>query len=672
MIDWCWTYDPRNPAVGLPANIPWIPWQRQIDFIEWFYTKYLNQERAMVEKSRDAGATWLFCLVFLREWRWEEGFAAGIGSRKLTLVDDKENPKAVFVKLRELLYRQPKWWFPKGFNDKCDKIANLINPENGANIAGEGGDDIGRGDRRSVYLVDEAAFLEHPMMAESALSQTTNCQFDLSTPNGMNHFGQKRHSGKLDVFTFHWKQDERKTEKWYENEKKTLDSVVVAQEIDIDYHASVEGLFIPPEHVKAAIELNLPNAGKKSAGLDVAAGGGNLSSLALREGSCVKVVSKNYKNGNDLVHWAIDEGNEAKIDYMNYDKIGVGHSVYSTIERTERNISFEKFGVNAGASPSDVFYPEFNKKGKDIFANARAEWWYITARKFKKTHEYATAGIKHPLDELISIENDGELIAQLSSPKKFVTETGKVKVESKQQMLTRGIKSPDKADALIMSQIPQDAASKHVWKSFSEKNTHKLNIKWNETKYRKTLHYGSIVQLKDMSIWFIEALWDDVIGNLYVYGCWTAPEANPVIQVPVMIQRMQQKKFRTENILANSDMFTDDVRRSAALYYRKEYSKLLPTIRVGFREAFKYDQSGAILAGNQMFAQKRIYIAHEAKEAARQCASWTVEKGKPAKEDNGYCIALCQIISELNRRKLLKKEKPIRDYNEVVEKYFVR
>ena len=34
MVDWCWTYDPRNPAIGLPATIPWIPWPRQIEFIE--------------------------------------------------------------------------------------------------------------------------------------------------------------------------------------------------------------------------------------------------------------------------------------------------------------------------------------------------------------------------------------------------------------------------------------------------------------------------------------------------------------------------------------------------------------------------------------------------------------------------------------------------------------
>jgi phage terminase large subunit-like protein len=213
---------------------------------------------------------------------------------------------------------------------------------------------------------------------------------------------------------------------------------------------------------------------------------------------------------------------------------------------------------------------------------------------------------------------------------------------------------------------------KYVWPLFKLSNTYQLDIKWEEAKPRKTLHYGSIVQLKDLSVWFLEALWDDVMGMLYVYGCWSAPEANPIIHVPMIIERMKQKKYITENILANGDMFTDDIRKAPATYYRKEYRKRLPTIRVGFREAIKYDQMGAIVSTNQMFARKAIYVAHEAKPAARQFASWTVEKGKPAKEDCGYCIALCQIVSELRRRKLLIKEHPIRDYKQVVEKHFIR
>jgi len=42
-----------------------------------------RQAGGLVEKARDAGATFLFCLCFMREWRWTDGFSAGIGSNKL-------------------------------------------------------------------------------------------------------------------------------------------------------------------------------------------------------------------------------------------------------------------------------------------------------------------------------------------------------------------------------------------------------------------------------------------------------------------------------------------------------------------------------------------------------------------------------------------------------------
>jgi phage terminase large subunit len=656
MVDWCWTFDPRNPQIGLPATIPWIPWPRQIEFIEWFYKQYLNEKDGLVEKSRDAGATWLFCLVFLREWRWEEGFAAGIGSRKLTLVDDKENPKAVFPKIRHLMNYQPGWWFPKGFNAKCDKIANMVNPEKKSTISGEGGDDIGRGDRRSVYLIDEAAFLEHPMMADSSLSQTTNSQFDLSTPNGMNHFGQKRHSGRVEVFTFHWKQDARKTQEWYENETETLDSVVVAQEIDIDYHASVEGIFIPPTHVQAAIDLDLPDTGVRSGGCDVAAGGDNKSSIAIRTGCKIRVETFNYDNGVDLVNKAIDIGNAEKILYLNYDKIGVGHSFYSVIDRTDRKITFQPFPVNAGGRPSNTFYDEFGRPGHEIFQNARAEWWYITAMKFKKTFEYVTKGEQHPLDELISIDNNGELISQLSSPKKYITETGKIKVESKDSMLKRGIKSPDEADGLIMALIPQNASNRFVWPRFKMSMARNFDISW-----KWAINVGALYLSKDMKLSFICAVWDRSVKKLFVYGELIATQLS-LSQIAVQIFRgMQMERRKTFAVYGNDIMFHDDTKSTTELlntelHTHHKQKRLRRTVVVV--EPYEYDRLGAINLINLMFHEKQIVVHKSCKESARQFSSWYIEKDKPVPIGFELCEALAHIVSELNRTEKIKE--PVR------------
>lgn len=214
---------------------------------------------------------------------------------------------------------------------------------------------------------------------------------------------------------------------------------------------------------------------------------------------------------------------------------------------------------------------------------------------------------------------------------------------------------------------------KYVWSRFKMSQTHKLDIQWSTLHPRSTLHYGSIVQMKDLSVWFLESIWDNLEGKLYVYGCWTAPEANPVLQVPLIANRMQQKKYKTENILSNGAMWKEDARiKSVGSMYRREYTSQYSTIPVGFRDSLMYDQMGAIVIGNQMFTKKQIYIAHECRDAARQFASWTVDKGKPKEEDSGYCIALCQIISELRRRKLIEKKPGKKDYDTVLEKNFTR
>ena len=80
--------------------------------------------------------------------------------------------------------------------------------------------------------------------------------------------------GKIETFTFSWRDDLRKDEAWYARQLEDLDPVTVAQEIDIDYSASVEGVVIPSMWVQACInarqKLGLSISGGKYAALDVA------------------------------------------------------------------------------------------------------------------------------------------------------------------------------------------------------------------------------------------------------------------------------------------------------------------------------------------------------------------------------------------------------------------
>jgi phage terminase large subunit len=140
----------------------------------------------------------------------------GFGSRKEEYIDSKGNPKALFEKARFFLSHLP-IEFPDGWDrDKHALYMRILFPGSGSVITGESGDGIGRGDRTSLHIIDESAFLEHPEQIDASLSQTTNCRIDVSTPNGYNNpFAIKRHSGKISVFTFRWQSDPRKGEGWY-------------------------------------------------------------------------------------------------------------------------------------------------------------------------------------------------------------------------------------------------------------------------------------------------------------------------------------------------------------------------------------------------------------------------------------------------------------------------
>jgi phage terminase large subunit len=256
---WCWTFDPRELG---RANQPFDLWPRQEQYLQWLQAREAAQNDGLCEKSRDMGITWLSCAFALHGWLFREGYKVGFGSRKLEYVDEKGNMDSIMEKARYLYRNLPEWMLPEGFSPKeHDHYCKLINPKNGSAITGEGGDEIGRGGRASIYFIDEAASLERPELAEASLSQTTRVRIYLSTPKGSgNVFYRKRFSLPAEqVFTFHWKDDPRKNDAWYESEKARIgDDSIVAQELNIDYSGSLAGICIPAEWVRAAVNLKLP------------------------------------------------------------------------------------------------------------------------------------------------------------------------------------------------------------------------------------------------------------------------------------------------------------------------------------------------------------------------------------------------------------------------------
>jgi len=71
---------------------------------------------------------------------------------------------------------------------------------------------------------------------------------------------------------------------WREYTELTKDPVIIAQEYDIDYQASVEGLVIEKEWIKSAVDFGLNWEGPRYGGFDLASSGKNKSVYIARTG----------------------------------------------------------------------------------------------------------------------------------------------------------------------------------------------------------------------------------------------------------------------------------------------------------------------------------------------------------------------------------------------------
>ncbi|TCB73208.1 terminase [Acinetobacter sp. ANC 4177] len=487
---WIWTYDPRGMSFGLPANIPFVLRPKQVELVDWLIERENSQTHGLIEKSRDEGMSYVVLGFFLHRWLFVEGFAGGVGSRKEELVDKKGDPKTLFHKFRDMFSKMPNWMKPKGFVEKVhDNYMRIINPDNGATITGEAGDNIGRGGRTTMYFLDEWAFVERQEAVDAAISQNTNVHIKGSTPNGIgDRFHQDRFSGRYAVFTMPWRANPDKNwtveyngkiiHPWYEKQLATLDDVVLAQEVDINYAASVEGVLIPSTWIQAAIDahikLGIEPTGDRIAGLDVADEGKDKNSYAARHGIVLNYIETWSGKGDDIfgtTQKAMDLSIDQSIDTLYYDADGLGAGCRGdarVINEQQRDKGLPEIVVESFRGSGSVWEPESEmvegRLNKDFFANMKAQSWWWLRMRFQETFR-AIEGREYDPDMLISISSadiDSKELAllttELSQPTYTKNGTGKLLVNKQPD----GTASPNRADSVMICFNPQ-VSSLDVW-----------------------------------------------------------------------------------------------------------------------------------------------------------------------------------------------------------------
>lgn len=484
IIDWGMTVDPRNVERGLPARIPFLLFPKQEEWIQWFVEHWRTSKPGITEKTRDMGMSWLTVGMAASLCLFNRGIIAGFGSRKEEYVDKIGSPKSLFDKARNFIGLLPVE-FRGGWNPKAHAPhMRILFPENDSAMTGEAGDGIGRGDRTSFYIVDESAFLERPYLVDASLSATTNCRQDISTPNGMaNSFAERRHSGKVDVFTFHWRDDPRKDDAWYKKQCEELDAVTVAQEIDINYSASVEGVLIPSAWVQAAVDahikLGIQPTGQRMGALDVADEGKDTNAFTSRHGFLLEDIEEWSGKGDDIfgtVQRAFSICDQRSLEMYRFDSDGLGAGARGDArvineqrkERRERQITATPYrGSGSPANPEDEAVPgEYGQQGrlnKDFFANAKAQGWWRLRTLFRNTWRAVEEKMPFSPDEIISISGSmplkNKLIVELSQPTYSVNGVGKIVVDKKPD----GTKSPNLADSAMIAYAPMEFTSMDIW-----------------------------------------------------------------------------------------------------------------------------------------------------------------------------------------------------------------
>lgn len=509
ICDWGVTFDPRNIERGLPGVMPFIPFDRQVEFIDKIVEKWRNPAKApyknknlLVEKTRDFGITWGFISLACVLCVLYDDMAIGVGSRKWELVDDLGNIDAILPKGRMFLRFLPRE-FRGGFDvDKHSKLGQILIPDTRAIIDGEAGDGIGRGGRKAIFGVDEAAHLEHPESNDQSLANNTNCKIEFSSVKGMsNPFARRAHDGSVEKFVCDWRQDPRKNQQWYDDYLATYGATTTAQEVDRNYSASVDGVVIPGLWVQAAIDahvkLGLEISGIKWGGLDVADLGQDKCALVSRHG--ILLTGAEEWPGTDAgdltgtAERAFMLADQAHLSGFSYDADGMGVGIRGPSriangrrkEQGLRRLSVLPF--QGSLSGERLYMPDskvlgedgkpLDRTNKDYFQNYKAQaytslrWRFLqTYRAVVKGWAVVEPGTKRKLgekavdsDELIAIDSKvkhlHQLVSELSQPVYKESQTGKLMVLKTPKETTKAgelaPKSPNLADACNMSYAPR-------------------------------------------------------------------------------------------------------------------------------------------------------------------------------------------------------------------------
>lgn len=237
-----------------------------------------------------------------------------------------------------------------------------------------------------------------------------------------------------------------------------------------------DSAIIKRAHLMAAIDahkaLGFEASGRRRLGFDVADSGDDLCATVEGYGSIV-TWSDEWKGGEDELLKSCTRVYRAARERgadITYDSIGVGASAGAKFGELNaaavpaRPIHYAKFNAGGAVWMPEARYGNTQTKNRDMFANLKAQAWWLVADRYRNTFAAIRNGDHFEPDQLISLSSDlphiDKLIEELATPKKDYDNNGRVKVESKKDLANPKrdggpVPSPNLADAHIMAFAPE-------------------------------------------------------------------------------------------------------------------------------------------------------------------------------------------------------------------------
>ena len=207
------------------------------------------------------------------------------------------------------------------------------------------------------------------------------------------------------------------------------DSNVYRVRVQGEFPITEDDVVIPLHLCEAAKSREVEAYGRTLWGLDVARFGSDRTVLIERRDNATTKKHMSWSGmdtmqtaGKVYAHWLATPPAD-RPDYIFVDLIGIGAGVHDRLQE----FSIPVVGINVAEEASV----------EDTYNRLRDELWFKGRRWLEQKH--------------CKLFPDETLIAELSLPKYAFTSTGKLKVESKDELKKRYPRSPDVADAFLLT-----------------------------------------------------------------------------------------------------------------------------------------------------------------------------------------------------------------------------